>query len=47
MEKDNLHWKGGKNEMYTIKKSYEVLVGGNTRTVPMNSCVPPRACFFA
>ena len=27
MEKDNLHWKGGKNGMYTVKESYELLVG--------------------
>ena len=37
--------------MYTVKESYELLVGGNTRTVPMNilwnSCVSPKVCFFA
>ena len=51
MEKDSLHWKGGKNGMCTVKESYELLVGGNTKTVPMkvlcNSCVRPKVCFFA
>ena len=35
--------------MYTVKESYELLVGGNTRTVPMNilwnSCVPKSVLF--
>ena len=51
MEKDSLHWKGGKIGMYIVKESYELLVGGNTRIVPMkilwNSYVPPKVCFFA
>ena len=50
-EKDILLWKGGKNGLFNVKENYELMVGGNTKTVPMkmprNSCVPPKVCFFA
>ena len=48
-EKDRLLWKGGKNGLFTVKENYELMVGGNTKTVPMkmprNNCVPPEVCF--